>query len=85
MFRSVPARHSIRSLMGAVIGACLILLMLVACGDASGAQVSWRAAGSAPLSDSAAKALVQPRPETHPRNLRPNHYRPTAAELNDFH
>ena len=62
MFRSVPERHSIRSLTGALIGACLILLMLVACGDASGAQVSWRAAGSAPLSDSAAKALVQPRP-----------------------
>jgi hypothetical protein len=85
MFRSVPARDPIRSLMGALVGACLILVMLVACGDASGAQVSWRAAGSAPLSDSAAKALVQPRRETRPRNLKRNHYRPTAAELNDFH
>ncbi|PWU22680.1 MAG: hypothetical protein C5B48_09850 [Candidatus Rokuibacteriota bacterium] len=46
---------------------------------------SWRAPGSLPLSDAAARALVTPRPEIRPANTAANHYVPSAAELAAFH
>jgi hypothetical protein len=47
--------------------------------------VSWRAVGSLPLSDAAAKALVTPRAEIRPANAGANHYVPSASELAAFH
>jgi hypothetical protein len=54
-------------------------------GPAPGPVVSWRAVGSAPLSDAAAKALVTTRAETRTANAVANHYLPTAPELSAFH
>ena len=47
--------------------------------------VSWRAAGSQPLTDAQAAALVSPRAEVHSDNVTANHYVPTASELTAFH
>ncbi|MGI8729577.1 MAG: hypothetical protein ACR2LK_06230 [Solirubrobacteraceae bacterium] len=49
-----------------------------------GAITSWRAAGTAPLSNAAAAARVSPASETRPANATANSYRPTAAELDRF-
>jgi hypothetical protein len=45
----------------------------------------WRPAGSPPLSDAEAKALVTPAAETRPGNATANAYVPTQAELAAFH
>jgi hypothetical protein len=47
--------------------------------------VSWRPAGSLPLSDAQATALVTPKAEVRPDNVAPNHYVPTTSELTAFH
>jgi hypothetical protein len=54
-------------------------------GPAPGPAASWRAVGSPPLSDGAAKALVTPRTEVRPANTAANHYIPSALELAAFH
>jgi hypothetical protein len=50
-----------------------------------GPVTTWRAPGSPPLSDAAARALVTPRAEIRPANTAANHYLPSAAELAAFH
>lgn len=45
------------------------------------AQLTWRPAGSQPLTDAAAAALVTHRPEQRPGNAAANAYVPTDAEL----
>lgn len=54
-------------------------------GPVPGPAASWRAVGSPPLSDGAAKALVTPRAETRPANAAANHYVPSGLELAAFH
>jgi hypothetical protein len=54
-------------------------------GPAPGPAASWRAVGSPPLSDGAAKALVTPRAEIRPANATANHYIPSGLELAAFH
>jgi hypothetical protein len=49
------------------------------------ADASWRAVGSPPLTDAAAKTLVVSRAENRPANTVANHYLPTASELTVFH
>jgi hypothetical protein len=54
-------------------------------GPAPGPATSWRAVGSPPLSDAAAKTLITPRPEIRPGNNTANHYIPSGPELAAFH
>lgn len=48
-------------------------------------QTTWRAIGSAPLSDAEAAALVSPVAERRSNNATPNHYCPTDADLSLYH